>query len=54
MMCLGWTKNNNCGRKEQVVPACNVCPDISWFYLGAAAVAALLVMEKKSPRGAAA
>jgi hypothetical protein len=47
MMCLGWVKNNNCGRKEQVIPPCNVCPDISWFYIGAVAAMALAVMGKK-------
>ena len=51
MMCLGWTKSNNCGRKEQVVPACSVCPDITWFWAGLAFVAASVMMGKKGNGG---
>jgi hypothetical protein len=51
MMCLGWTKSNNCGRKEQVVPACSVCPDITWFWAGLAFVAASVFMGGKNTNG---
>ena len=54
MMCLGWTKSNNCGRKEQVVPACSVCPDISWFWFGVAFVLASTMGSKKDGSEAAA
>jgi hypothetical protein len=46
MMCLGFTKSNQCGRQDQVVAPNSVCPDITWFYLGAAAAIALALMGR--------
>jgi len=39
MMCIGWRKVEDCGRKEQVTtPAAATCPNISWFWAGLVAV----------------
>jgi hypothetical protein len=38
--CVGWTSMKNCGRSEQVVaPGAINCPDITWFYVAAVAIA---------------
>ena len=47
MTCIGWKKPKDC-REEQVVKAgaTATCPDITWFWLGAAGVFLAAIMKK--------
>lgn len=45
MMCLGWSQNDNCGRKQQVTSPSS-CPDITWFWAGLGLVLGLTLIGK--------
>jgi len=53
MMCLGWYNRPTCATRPQtqvtdsdVTAQGSMCPDILWFWLGAAAIAVGAVMKK--------
>ena len=50
MMCIGWRSSDKCGRKDQVTTPAAVavgCPNISWFWVGLAAVVLAGFTKKK-------
>lgn len=47
-MCLGWKSKENCQTVQVTPPACPAaCPDITWFWVGVAAVAAAAMVKQK-------
>lgn len=51
MMCLGWSTKEDCsGRPAQQITTPSACPNISWFWIGVAAIGAGLIFAPAGGR----